>query len=210
MKILVTGASGYIGEALCRYLSGLDIPVTAIYNAHFPTTLDGLKGITLVQADITKPHSLAGPMSGCTHVFHTAAFCYNWSRDMSVFEKVNIKGTDNLLNMALEHGVKRFVFTSSAGTLGPATDGEAVREGSVRQRAFFNEYERTKYEAELRVLDYLKKGLDAVIVNPTRIFGPGLMGGGNFTTDLIRRYVNGTWHYLPGDGKSTGNYVYVD
>ncbi len=210
MKVLVTGASGFLGEALCRFLVAKQISVVALYNTTFPTTLAEIKNITLVRGDITKEDSLKGILQGCSHVFHTAAFCYNWAKDISVFINVNVEGTRNLLQQAFESGVERVVVTSSAGTLGPVEEEGDINENSERKREFFNLYEKTKYLAEKIVLEYVDKGLDTVIVNPTRIFGPGLLGGGNFTTELISRYIRGQWHFLPGNGLSTGNYVYID
>lgn len=58
-------------------------------------------------------------------------------------------------------------------------------------------------------LDFLKQGLDVVLVHPTRVYGPGLINESNSATKLIRLYTKGRWPIIPGSGKSIGNYVYI-
>jgi farnesol dehydrogenase len=63
---------------------------------------------------------------------------------------------------------------------------------------------------EKKVLEYAAKGLLVVIVNPTRVFGPGILSEANSATKIINAYIHGKWHFIPGKGNSIGNYVFID
>ena len=75
---------------------------------------------------------------------------------------------------------------------------------------FIHFMKETKAEAEKIALDYSKKGLDVVTVNPTRVYGPGKLTESNSMTKIVRLYISGLWRIIPGDGKSIGNYVFID
>ncbi|MDX1671525.1 MAG: NAD-dependent epimerase/dehydratase family protein, partial [Balneolaceae bacterium] len=70
-------------------------------------------------------------------------------------------------------------------------------------------YEESKFIAEKKIKDYVLKGLDAVIVNPTRVYGPGLLTKSNAVTYLISQYLEGKWRIIPGDGQTVANYTYI-
>jgi nucleoside-diphosphate-sugar epimerase len=106
--------------------------------------------------------------------------------------------------------VKRFVFTSSAAVIGPSPGIEPIDEDFPRTVPWFNEYEETKAEAEELVRSYNRDGLETIIVNPTRVYGPGSLSESNAVTKMIILYSLGKWHIIPGDGKCMGNYVLVD
>ncbi|MFC2126216.1 NAD-dependent epimerase/dehydratase family protein [Bacteroidota bacterium] len=99
--------------------------------------------------------------------------------------------------------------TSTAGVFGPSVH-KTVDEKTERSFVLCTEYERTKAEAEKLVMDYVSKGQHIVIVNPTRIYGPGLLNESNSVTRMINLYINGRFRVLPGDGNSIGNYVFID
>ncbi|HUW93815.1 MAG TPA: NAD-dependent epimerase/dehydratase family protein, partial [Bacteroidales bacterium] len=73
-----------------------------------------------------------------------------------------------------------------------------------------NDYEKTKSLAEKLVREYSQGGMETVIVNPTRVFGPGLLSESNSVTMMIDRYSKGKWRIKPGDGSCVGNYVFID
>jgi nucleoside-diphosphate-sugar epimerase len=102
------------------------------------------------------------------------------------------------------------VFTSSAGTIRPSGPFEDSTEESDPPLSYLTEYERTKDKAEKRCMDYVQKGLDVVIVNPSRVYGPGMIGESNSVTRIISLYDRGKWRIMPGDGTSYGNYVFID
>jgi len=159
---------------------------------------------------ILDKESLEQGMRGCEFVLHLAGYARVWSKDPDTFVKINVEGTFNVLETAKVSSVKKVVITSTAGVFGPSVDGEAVVEDSLRSVGFFNDYEKTKSMADDKALEYISDRLEVVIVHPTRVFGPGLLSDSNAVTTMISKYIEGKWHLLPGNGKSIGNYVYVD
>ena len=149
-------------------------------------------------------------MKNCDWVFHLAAFTKPWSKDPSMAYRTNVIGTINILEVALECKVKKVVLTSTAGTMSYSHDGKSVNEITNINPEYHTLYESTKAQAEKIVGEYVQKGLHVVIVNPTRVFGPGILTKSNSLTKIIKWYLGGYWRVLPGNGDSIGNYVYVD
>jgi len=149
-------------------------------------------------------------MQDCDVVFHLAAFANIWSKDKMLAYKTNVTGTKNILEEALRNKIKKLVFTSSAAVFPPSQNGEEIDETSLLPENYLTDYETTKVQAEQLCIDYCKKGLDVVMVNPPRVFGPGLLNKSNSVTILIEKYINGKWRIIPGNGEAIGNYVFID
>lgn len=210
MKCLVTGSTGFIGERLTQELlrQGYEVNVLVRSDSH-KAKFDN-QDISFFKGDLFNIEAIDKAMQGCDFVFHLAAYANLWSKDKTLAHKTNVIGTRNILDAALKNRVKKVVFTSSAGTLPHSVDMEEVDESFALPENYLTEYESTKKEAELLCIEYFKKGLEIVIVNPTRVFGPGILNKSNSVTILIRNYLKGTWRFIPGDGSQTGNYVYID
>ena len=210
MNIFLTGGTGYIGSHLINALISNGHKVHALVRnleKASPLTKDGLK---LFKGDICDIESIKEAMKGCDQVYHVGGNTSIWEKDSSKYFTINVEGTRNILDVSLDLKVKRVVFTSTAGVIGPSYGG-VVTEEKCRQVEFFNEYESSKAMAESLVKSYvIEKNLDAVIVSPTRVFGPVLFGEPASVTLLISKYVKGKWRIIPGDGTEIGNYVYVD
>jgi farnesol dehydrogenase len=80
----------------------------------------------------------------------------------------------------------------------------------VRLFDFFTEYESSKFMAEEKVQQYVRKGLDVSIVHPVRVYGPGAWTESNVISMMIKSYVEGNWHVVPGDGTALGCFSYID
>lgn len=210
MKCFITGANGFIGSRLAEKLTAEGHQVTCLVRSPEKALIFNGWSPRHIIGDLHDTGTLMRGMEGCDHVFHLAAYARPWSKDKSLPYKINVDGTVNVLEAALRAGVSKVVVTSSAAVTGPSGDRGFVNEDSVRIAPFFNEYEETKALAETRVKEYAVKGLHAVIVNPTRVFGPGPLNQSNSVTKMLRGYYRGTWHIMPGDGCKTGNYVYID
>ena len=209
--IFVTGASGFIGERLCERLALEGRQVRALIRN--TRKAEGLKqgNIQLVEGGLTDQERLKSAMEGCQAVFHLAALAGVWHPDPDAFRKVNIQGTLNILHAAHAAGVSRVVITSTAGVMGATTDGSEVHESTHPAPELTTEYERSKLEAELRAREFAAQtGLEVVVVNPSRVYGPGQWSVSNSVTKMIRGYAAGKWRVIPGDGRSIGNYVYID
>jgi NAD+-dependent farnesol dehydrogenase len=210
MKCFVTGATGFIGNNLVKKLLKEGNKVHILARSQNAGKLFGKKNITVFPGDLLDTKMIEKAMIGCDIVFHLAAYANIWSKDKTLAFKTNVQGTQNILEAALKNGIKKVVFTSSAATLPPSKEKEEVDESFPQPETYLTDYETTKREAEKRCADYYNKGLDVVIVNPTRVFGPGFLNKSNSVTIMIKNYIKGTWRIIPGDGSQIGNYVYID
>lgn len=211
MKAFLTGATGFVGSALAKTLAQQGHEVHALVRNRGKAGELTLPGISIFEGNILDPKSLREAMAGCDAVFHLAAQAGIWSKDPGLFERINLEGARLVFNAALEAGIRRMVFTSTGGTMGPSpAKGMPVQEDTNPNPELASAYERSKLKAEQLAVSYLGKGLEIVTVNPTRIFGPGPLEESNSVTKLIRQFSKGQWRILPGDGQSIGNYVYLD
>lgn len=208
MRVFITGATGFIGQKLAAALLAEGHQVRALVRdvKRLPIAHENL--IT-ISGDLSDKNALLQAMKGCDLVFHMAAFAAVWEQYPGQYFEINVKGTDHVLGAALDAGVKKVVYTSTAGVLGPST-GEPIHEQSVRTIDFFNAYESSKALAEKVALRYALKGLDVSILMVSRVFGEGPLNDSNATTKLILQTASGKWRMMPGDGSSIGNYVWVD
>lgn len=209
MKIFITGASGYIGHKLV--LAALKrgykvhILVRDIHSKELPIHPE----ISVFKGDITDKESLMAAMKGCEKVIHAAGITKMSSRDNSVFYKVNVEGTKNVLDSALASGVKKFVFTSSGAVIGPSGK-YPMTENDPRIAAFENDYEISKHWAEELVKEYGRKGLFAMIVAPPRVYGPGSFTTGNVFDHLLKRIFSLGIAFMPAKGDVLANYAFID
>ena len=210
MKCLVTGSTGFIGEKLKLelLLQGYEVNVLVRSDSHKSKFKS--ENISFFKGDLWNIEAIDAAMKNCDFVFHLAAYADLWSKDKMLAHKTNVTGTRNILDAAMKYGIKKVVFTSSAGTLPHSVNLEEVDETFALPESYLTEYESTKKETELLCAEYCKKGLATVIVNPTRVFGPGILNKSNSVTILIQKYLKGTWRFIPGDGNQIGNYVYID
>ncbi|MFC2129739.1 SDR family oxidoreductase [Bacteroidota bacterium] len=210
MKVFVSGATGSIGAHLVKMLSERGHTVHALVRSMEKARKLAFENVFPFQGDITDKDSVDKAMKGCDQAYHTAALAAVWARDTKIFYDINVRGTINVLQSAVDHKIKRVVFTSTAGIFGPSING-IITEEKVRDVDIFNEYEGSKLMAESAAKDFVNlHGLDVVIVSPTRVYGPFLFGEPSSTTLVIDKYVNHGWKLYPGDGHGVGNYVYIE
>lgn len=209
MKIFVTGATGYIGNNLAKKLADEGNIIHALCrNEH--TKVLSHHNIKIFKGDITDKSSIENAIKDCEQVYHLAAYARVWAKNMSTFYKLNVDGLRNVLDAARNSSVQKIVFTSTAGTLGPS-GSRPVKEDDARIGEPFTDYEISKTQAENLCREYCNKyDMHIVTVNPPRIYGPGIITESNAVTRLIKLYMAGKWKFIPGDGKRTGSYVYID
>jgi len=208
-KILVTGATGFVGKQLALKLAESGHMVHAMYRSEAKIGELHHQNITTFKGTVSDLVSIDNAMKGCDQVYHLAAFAAVWTRRPEEIYEQNVRGTINILESALKYGVKRVVHTSTAGVFGPSGENPNSEDNPLADSHFIH-YDRSKTQAEKKVKAYVRDGMDVVIVNPTRIYGPGNLGDSNGVTRMIRDYLNGKWHIIPGNGKSIGNYVYIE
>lgn len=210
MKYLITGATGYIGLQLAKHLAASGHTVHALYRSESKTNeLKKLENVQLFKGDIMLPESLDRAVEGCDGVFHVAAFAKPWDKDPGTFYRYNVEGAENVFQAARKFQANRIVFTSTAGVISPS-NGQPSDEDTPRTQDYFTDYERSKAQAEEKAAAWSSDDMEIVTVNPTRVYGPGLLSDSNGVTRMTRLYLRGKFRILPGDGNSVGNYVYID
>jgi nucleoside-diphosphate-sugar epimerase len=209
VKSLVTGATGFIGSNLVRYLCSQDYDVRAMVRATSDISeLEDLP-VDICHGEVRDPSLVQKAVKGCDFVFHLAGYAKSWARDCKIFQEVNVIGTENVLNACRRADVKKVVMTSTSMTFGPS-DGETRNESGKRTENFFCDYERTKFYAEQLAERFVKAGLPIVIVHPTRVFGPGLLSEANSVTRMIQLYLKRKWRLILADGNAVGNYAFIE
>ena len=209
MKILITGATGYIGNKLALAATNRYEKVHALVRDPASDFAPRHDRIQLFTGDITDERSIASAIKGCEHVIHAAGLTRLYAKDPSLFYRINVNGTRNVLACAADEGVEKFVFTSSCAVLGPS-DRRPLRESDPRIGALENDYEISKYWCEKLVHESHCAGLKAVIVSPSRVYGPGIPSSGNPITNFIGRTIRSGLALVPSKKEVTGNYAYID
>jgi dihydroflavonol-4-reductase len=172
MKVLVTGATGFVGAAVARAVAatGADVRVMVRQDSELGN-LDGLS-VEHVHGDLRNPDSLRHALAGCRQLYHVAAHYALWARDPSIFYDINVTGTRLLMEAARDAGLQRIVYTSTIGAIGlPEGGGPGTEQTPVSLAQMAGDYKRSKYLAEQEVMKLAGAGLPVVIVNPSAPVG---------------------------------------
>ncbi|MHA3786952.1 NAD-dependent epimerase/dehydratase family protein [Flavobacterium hauense] len=205
--ILVTGGTGLVGAHLLLEITGSGQKVRALYrtdksldktralftanaNPHFET-------IEWVIGDITDIPSLEDAFAGIDIVYHCAAYVSFEPKDEEMLRNVNIEGTANMVNCALDYGVKKFCHVSSIAALGDAKENETITEETEwNPEVTHSDYAISKYGAEMEVWRAWQEGLNVIIVNPGIIFGKGFWDSGS--GKMFKAVDKGQYFYTKG------------
>uniref|UniRef100_A0A7V5CUE2 NAD-dependent epimerase/dehydratase family protein n=1 Tax=Acidobacterium capsulatum TaxID=33075 RepID=A0A7V5CUE2_9BACT len=174
MKVLVTGATGFVGSHVARELAaqGATLRLLVRKTSNL-ANLEGLNAET-VTGDLMEPESLRTAVRGCDALLHVAADYRLWVRDPKQMYAANVEGTRALLRMAREEGVGRSVYTSSVATMAFREDGTIVDEATpVSVDDMVGHYKRSKFLAEQVALEAAAAGQAVIVLNPTTPIGPG-------------------------------------
>ncbi len=206
--ILVTGGTGLTGAHLLLYLTRKGHHPRAIYrhkksqdktwnlfkhSSHTPEKL--FDQIEWVQADITDINSLEAAFDDITQVYHTAAVVSFKKKDRDLLYQTNVEGTKNILYIAQNHPVKKFLHVSSIAALGQY-ENPITEQTHWNWKDKANTYAVTKYLSEMEVWRAGQEGLPIVIINPGVILGAHLWDKG--TGQTIKKIENGLKFYPPG------------
>jgi dihydroflavonol-4-reductase len=171
--ILVTGATGHIGNVLIRNLLDKGEKVRALVWHDEDTTSIKDLDVEQVNGDVLDRDSLSPAMSGVDSVFHLAGIISILPGKNPSLWKVNVEGTRNVLKAALRAGVRRLIYTSSIHAIARAPHGVAMDETLGFDKSNpYGEYDRSKAAASLEVQEAVADGMDAVIACPTGVIGP--------------------------------------
>lgn len=179
-RILITGASGFVGSAVCRKIVASKRQATACYRIT-PKTHDPALAMAVV-GDIGATTDWRAALKGCDAVIHLAGVAHGKGSD---FREVNIEGTLQLARQALEAGIKRFLFVSTIGVNGTYTaENQTFCEEDIA--AAMTDYASSKYEAEQQLQTLLAaRSMEWVIIRPPLVYGWGAPGNFNRLMRLI-------------------------
>jgi nucleoside-diphosphate-sugar epimerase len=168
-SILVTGGAGLVGNELLHQLLDKDYHVKATWhNTPLKITHENL---TAIKCDILDVDVLAGIMQEVNTVFHCAAVV-SFNDDDDNIASININGTANIVNTAIDANVSKLVYVSSVATLGKPINGKLINEDfEPYNETASSHYSQSKWWAEMEVWRGTGEGLDAIIVNPSIILG---------------------------------------
>jgi dihydroflavonol-4-reductase len=171
-KVLVTGASGFVGSAVARKLVERGFAVRALVRPASPRSHLADLDLDYVVGDLLDAQSVRSAMAGVRFVFHVAADYRLWSREPADIERNNLVGTRTVMEEAMRADVERVVYTSSVATL-DCHDGRTADENHpLHEDKAIGAYKRSKVKAERLVESLVEQGLPAVIVNPSTPIGP--------------------------------------
>jgi nucleoside-diphosphate-sugar epimerase len=175
--VLVTGGTGFLGAYIIKELVEKNYAVRAIRRSHklpFYIPQSTWDKVEWTEGDILDVVSIERAMDNVSTVIHAAGLISFASRERKRMFKINVEGTANMVNMALEKNIRRFVHISSVAALGRTTDGTHINEEKKWEDSKANtHYGKSKYKAELEVWRGIAEGLNAVIINPSTIIGFG-------------------------------------
>lgn len=189
--VLLTGGTGIIGSSLARALVARGRRVRALVRSpeRGRACLPG--DCELVVGDVTDPDSVQRAVAGCRVVYHAAGLPEQWLADPGLFRRVNVDGTRHVAEAALAQRAERFVYTSTIDVFS-STPGREFDETSLAAEPKATHYQRSKQEADRLVAAACARGLPAVFLHPSAVFGPAPAaspGLNDFIAQLVRREV---------------------
>jgi len=203
--VIVTGATGHIGNVLVRELLARGVGVRAlVLPDDDKRPLAGLN-VETIHGDVTDPVSLKSAFAGAELVFHLAGIVTIMPGMASVLERVNVGGMRNVIAACRASGVRRLVYTSSIHAIAEPPHGTVIDESQpFDPDRVLGDYARSKARATLLLLDEVRKGgLDAVICCPTGVIGPWDYGISNigqlildFASGHLKSYVSGAYDFV--------------
>jgi len=169
---LVTGSTGLVGYHIVHALLQRGRSVKALVRS-----IDKGKALLpsaceLVQGYITDQAAVRRAMQGCSVVYHAAGIPEQWLPDPARFHDVNVGGTQNALDAAFGHGIQRFIYTSTIDVFAGQA-GHEFDESRLDPQPRGTYYERSKQVADQQVVAAVQRGLPAIFLHPSAVYGPG-------------------------------------
>lgn len=204
MKVLVTGGTGFTGKALVHRLIEMGHQVVALdYKEGLKTQEIRDWGAEVVLGSVTDMDVVRRAVEGAEVVHHVAAAFREMDVPESYYHEVNVGGTRNVLQAALDEGVRKVIYCSTCGVHGNVEHPPAGEDAPIRPADY---YQRTKWEAEPVAREFFERGLRTTILRPAAIYGPG--DPERFFL-IFKRVAGGTFPMF-GSGRTLYHPLYID
>lgn len=173
--VLVTGASGFVGRHLIRLLSEKGERVRALYQNTPPDdSLNNLPGVSWQKCDLLDIYDVEEAFIDVAEVYHCAAIVSFKPEDKAYMLHFNVESTANVVNEAIERGIRKLIYLSSVAALGRSGEQKIITEEEQWEESRYNSaYGYSKHAAEMEVWRGIGEGLNAAILNPGIILGAG-------------------------------------
>ncbi len=204
MKVLVTGATGFIGNHLVERLLSEGYEVRGMTASPAKVQMLKEKGVEPFLGDLRDYEATREAMRGVNMVFHLGAIMSDWG-PWKLFYQVNVLGSANVFKAALEEGVERVIYTSSIAATG-LEDYPGLKDENFPLTSNPHPYCRSKAEAEKIAHEFIAQGLPLTILRPVYVYGPGERNVGVYT---VARLLKAGFRLLPGDGQNYHHRIYV-
>ena len=171
MKVFITGGTGFIGNHLVKRLLETDHELVCLAREKSKTQFLEDSGVKIIIGDVTDKNSFQNSLEGCDWLIHLASSFVFWVPKNKVYHEVNVTGTRNVMECALEKGISKIVYVSTVAVYGNAAKptNEETPVGTIRA----SRYVQTKYEGDLIAWDlYKKRNLPLVVIYPSAVIGP--------------------------------------
>jgi nucleoside-diphosphate-sugar epimerase len=201
MRVLVTGATGFLGAHLTAALRANSDEVVALCREAEPELTE--QGVRVVRGDVLDRASVLAAAKGCEGVYHAAGKVSRKPADAEELYRVHVTGTKNVVSASREAGVRRVVVASTSGTMAVSADPDHVATEEDEAPVTLIQrwpYYRAKLYAERAALEANGDGLEVVCVNPTLLLGPGDLRGSS--TDDVRLFLERRIPAVPPGGLS--------
>lgn len=178
IKMLITGATGFVGSNLLKELSksfpGSRISAFVLPDDPFKKRLSLHEGLNIIEGNIINSKDVMSAVRGHTHIIHLASLISYWRKDFKKLIEINKNGVKNIVEACLKHRITKLVHISSVGAFGFYKDGRIANEDTPFNWANSFYYMVSKHEGQKIVEQAVKdKELKAVTLNPASIMGPG-------------------------------------
>lgn len=210
MRILLTGANGFIGSYVLKYLLERGQQVNILVRNASKKIYRNDFNLKIFYGDINNPEAVNEAITGCDIVIHLAALVRSTANDPSEFYNTNVRGTENLLNTALRNGIQRFIFTSSLAAHDLINGSVISEEFLIKPNNYFSKYAESKARAEELVIENSKFGLSHIIIYPCRVFGIGPLTDANGATKAIYLYLKNKLPFLIDQGEQYSSWSFVE
>jgi len=205
LRVLVTGASGFLGGYMAEELVRRGHLVVGMVRKGSDTDLLRKLGIELRIGDLEDQASLETVTKGVDAVIHLAAY-YTLKGSKERYERINVRGTQSLMEAMLKNGVHRLVYCSSTEAMGPTPHPPADEDSPCEPNY---EYGRSKLRSENLIREYQKKGIEFTIIRPSGIYGPRNLDDVSYW--FITSYANtGASKIMVGSGKRVLQFAHAE